>query len=76
MVENVKQVIIHENYNGSTYQNDIALMEMKKVSGQKECRTSNSVSACVPWSPYLFQPNERCIISGWGREKGICFIIC
>uniref|UniRef100_A0A8B7TRW6 Complement factor I n=1 Tax=Castor canadensis TaxID=51338 RepID=A0A8B7TRW6_CASCN len=69
MVENVKQVIIHENYNGSTYQNDIALMEMKKVSGQKECRTSNSVSACVPWSPYLFQPNERCIISGWGREK-------
>uniref|UniRef100_A0A8C2P6Y4 Complement factor I n=1 Tax=Capra hircus TaxID=9925 RepID=A0A8C2P6Y4_CAPHI len=47
-----------------------ALIEMKKRPGEKQCVLSNSVPACVPWSPYLFQPNDKCIISGWGREKG------
>ncbi|XP_058577648.1 complement factor I isoform X1 [Neofelis nebulosa] len=69
VVQLVNQVIIHENYNGSSYENDIALIEMKKHSNRKECVLPNSVPACVPWSPYLFQPNDRCIISGWGREK-------
>lgn len=68
-VRRVSRVIVHENYNGATYQNDIALIEMKKLQGKKECELLNSVPACVPWSPYLFQPNEKCIISGWGREK-------
>lgn len=69
IVQRVKQVIIHENYNGNTYENDIALIELKKHPNRKECVLPNSVPACVPWSPYLFQPNDRCIISGWGREK-------
>ncbi|XP_027251499.1 complement factor I isoform X1 [Cricetulus griseus] len=68
-VQTVNRVIVHEKYDGTTYQNDIALIEMKKSSGKKECELSNSVPACVPWSPYLFQPNDKCIISGWGREK-------
>uniref|UniRef100_A0A8C6MMK4 Complement factor I n=1 Tax=Moschus moschiferus TaxID=68415 RepID=A0A8C6MMK4_MOSMO len=70
VVQSVNQIIIHEKYNGTTYQNDIALIEMKKRPNQKECVLSKSVPACVPWSPYLFQPNDKCIISGWGREKG------
>ncbi|XP_054998631.1 complement factor I [Sorex araneus] len=65
----VNKVIIHENYNGSTYQNDIALLELKKA-GINSCEMPGSVPACLPWSPYLFQPNHKCIISGWGREKG------
>nr|XP_044999754.1 complement factor I isoform X2 [Jaculus jaculus] len=65
----VERIIIHENYNGTTYQNDIALIEMRKQPGKKECELSNSVPACVPWSPYLFQPKDKCIVSGWGREK-------
>ncbi|XP_045371734.2 complement factor I isoform X2 [Camelus bactrianus] len=68
-VQSVNEVIIHEKYNGSTYQNDIALIEMKKHPSRKECMLFNSVPACVPWSPYLFQPNDKCIISGWGRER-------
>lgn len=68
-VQGVSRVVVHEKYNGATYQNDIALVEMKKHPGKKECELINSVPACVPWSPYLFQPNDRCIISGWGREK-------
>ncbi|KAM4834065.1 complement factor I isoform 2-T2 [Thomomys bottae] len=69
MIEYVEKIIVHEHYNGTTYQNDIALIEMKKNANLKECHISNSIPACVPWSPYLFQPNDRCIISGWGREK-------
>ncbi|XP_055972837.1 complement factor I [Sorex fumeus] len=65
----VNKVIIHENYNGSTYQNDIALLQLKMPS-LKECEMPGSVPACLPWSPYLFQPNHKCIVSGWGREKG------
>lgn len=64
-----KQIIIHENYNGTTYENDIALIELKKHSNRKDCELPDSVPACVPWSPYLFRPNDKCIISGWGREK-------
>lgn len=69
------RIIIHEGYNGTTYQNDIALIELKKRPNQKECVLLNSIPACVPWSPYLFRPNDKCIISGWGREKGISFTI-
>lgn len=68
-IQTVKRVIVHEKYNGATFQNDIALIEMKMHTGKKECELPNSVPACVPWSPYLFQPNDRCIISGWGRGK-------
>ncbi|XP_014639979.1 PREDICTED: complement factor I [Ceratotherium simum simum] len=71
LVQWANRVIIHENYNGSTYQNDIALIELKKRSNQKECVLPNSIPACVPWSPYLFRPNDTCIVSGFGREKGL-----
>lgn len=75
-VQKVNKIIIHENYNGATYQNDIALIEMKKRPNLGECVLPKSVPACVPWSPHLFRPNDKCIISGWGREKGICSTLC
>lgn len=69
----LNQVIIHENYNASTYENDIALLELKG-SGLGECSLEdNSIPACVPWSEYMFKTGDRCKISGWGLEKGICF---
>ncbi|XP_045444989.1 complement factor I isoform X3 [Pipistrellus kuhlii] len=69
IVQMVNKIIIHENYNGGTYQNDIALIELKKRRSQTNCVVPTTVPACVPWSPYLFKPNDRCIISGWGRER-------
>ncbi|XP_037686382.1 complement factor I [Choloepus didactylus] len=68
-IQYVNRIIIHENYNGGTYQNDIALIELKKHPSKKECVLPYTIPACIPWSPYLFQPNDRCIVSGWGREK-------
>lgn len=75
-VEFVEKIIVHEYYNGTSYQNDIALMEMKPNPHSKRCEIPNSIPACIPWSPYLFQANTTCVISGWGREKGTCFILC
>ncbi|NWQ70950.1 CFAI factor, partial [Neopipo cinnamomea] len=66
----LKQVIIHENYNASTYENDIALLELS-ASGNQECSlVHNSIPACIPWSEYMFKTGDRCKISGWGLEKG------
>lgn len=76
MIHFANQIIIHEKYNGTTYENDIALIELKKHLNRKDCELPLSVPACVPWSPYLFRPNEKCIVSGWGREKGTCFKSC
>ncbi|NXS80938.1 CFAI factor, partial [Erpornis zantholeuca] len=65
----LNQVIIHENYNASTYENDIALLELKG-SGHGECSLEgNSIPACVPWSEYMFKTGDRCKVSGWGLEK-------
>ncbi|KAM9400868.1 complement factor I isoform 1-T1 [Salvelinus alpinus] len=67
----VKNVIIHHKYNANTYENDIALIEMKNLPFTTECLLKNpAVSAvCVPWSVQLFNPNHTCSISGWGRKK-------
>ncbi|XP_067424366.1 complement factor I isoform X2 [Emydura macquarii macquarii] len=66
----LKQVIIHENYNASSYQNDIALLEMKSNDKGKPCSLAYSIPACVPWSEYLFRSGHQCKVSGWGLADG------
>ncbi|XP_037614870.1 complement factor I-like isoform X2 [Sebastes umbrosus] len=65
----VEDIRIHPKYNASTYENDIALVQLKKLPFTDKCLLDNpAVSAvCVPWSTQLFQPNHTCSISGWGR---------
>ncbi|XP_028661693.2 LOW QUALITY PROTEIN: complement factor I [Erpetoichthys calabaricus] len=66
-----EKVIIHEDFNPSTYENDIALIKFKNVYKNKECIRENKFIApvCVPWSEYQFKPGHKCIISGWGRAE-------
>ncbi|XP_020857004.1 complement factor I isoform X2 [Phascolarctos cinereus] len=68
-VHRVKRVIIHENYSGTTYQNDIALIEMQKHQTKATCELINTVPACVPWSNYLFSSGDKCFVSGIGRNE-------
>ncbi|NXX88919.1 CFAI factor, partial [Centropus bengalensis] len=65
----VNRLIIHENYNASTYENDIALLELKSVLDGK-CFLKDTTAACIPWSEYMFKTGDRCKVSGWGLEKG------
>lgn len=57
---------------GANYENDIALLKLKKLPFEEKCLKDNpAISAvCVPWSTQLFQPNHTCSISGWGRTAG------
>ncbi|XP_044039886.1 complement factor I-like isoform X2 [Siniperca chuatsi] len=68
----VQDIRIHPRYNASTYENDIALVQLEKLPFKQKCLEDNpAVSAvCVPWSIHLFQPNHTCSISGWGRTAG------
>ncbi|XP_054845850.1 complement factor I [Eublepharis macularius] len=63
---NLKRVIIHEDYNAKTYENDIALLEMITRHPGQPCSPPNTVAACIPWSPYMFRAGHRCKVSGWG----------
>ncbi|XP_070711252.1 complement factor I [Pempheris klunzingeri] len=65
----VEDIRIHPKYNASSYENDIALLQLEKLPFTDKCLEDNpAVSAvCVPWSTQLFQPNHTCSISGWGR---------
>lgn len=63
----VKKVVIHENYNPKTYQNDIALLEMKTHSGK--CYVHPTKPVCIPWSRYMFRNGEQCKVSGWGYDE-------
>ncbi|XP_004079594.1 complement factor I [Oryzias latipes] len=67
----VEEIIIHPNYNPATYENDIALVKLKKYPYRDYCVEENPAirAVCVPWSIELFQPNYTCSISGWGRTK-------
>ncbi|XP_046873444.1 complement factor I isoform X2 [Hypomesus transpacificus] len=67
----VKEIHIHYKFDSGTYENDIALIELKKLPFEERCLDENpAVSAvCVPWTQQLFQPNHTCSISGWGRDK-------
>ncbi|XP_034425254.1 complement factor I-like [Hippoglossus hippoglossus] len=67
----VEDIRIHPRYNARTYENDIALVKLKKLPYEEKCFVDNpAISAvCVPWSTQLFQSNHTCSISGWGRTK-------
>ncbi|XP_063774851.1 complement factor I isoform X2 [Pseudophryne corroboree] len=69
----VKTVKVHEFYNPSTYENDIALLEVVNIYKAPKCMQyeNNLVTACVPWSPHQFKVGETCVVSGWGREEGL-----
>ncbi|XP_053111528.1 complement factor I [Hemicordylus capensis] len=66
----LKKVIVHEKYNSKTYENDIALLEMKpKDIRHTSCDLHNFMPVCIPWSKYMFRSGHQCKVSGWGLEE-------
>ncbi|XP_030287021.1 complement factor I-like [Sparus aurata] len=65
----VKNIQIHPKYNASSYENDIALVQLEKLPFSDKCLEDNPAvrAVCVPWSTELFRINHTCSISGWGR---------
>ncbi|KAI8521418.1 hypothetical protein Bbelb_011720 [Branchiostoma belcheri] len=57
----VSRIIMHENYNMASLDNDIALM---KLSGSADVSTSYVDTVCVPDFP--FASGTGCYVTGWG----------
>uniref|UniRef100_A0A670YH32 Complement factor I n=1 Tax=Pseudonaja textilis TaxID=8673 RepID=A0A670YH32_PSETE len=65
----LENMIIHENYNSKTYENDIALLEMRTKNRGTPCSPPDTVPACIPWSQYMFRSGQQCKVSGWGFDE-------
>lgn len=65
----VKKIIIHQNFNEHTYDNDIALLKLRSQSGTcaKEIKFAQPI--CLPSNHQRFPDNTQCEISGYGREE-------
>ncbi|XP_017346778.1 suppressor of tumorigenicity 14 protein isoform X1 [Ictalurus punctatus] len=64
----VKTIITHMNYNQMTYDNDIAVLELKEPL----VFSSTVHPVCLPSSSHVFPPGMPCWVTGWGalREGG------
>ncbi|TSK49693.1 Suppressor of tumorigenicity 14 protein [Bagarius yarrelli] len=61
----VKTIITHSEYNQVTFDNDIALLELKEPL--KFSSTVNPV--CLPASSHVFPPGMPCWVTGWGALR-------
>ncbi|XP_035663952.1 low-density lipoprotein receptor-related protein 2-like isoform X2 [Branchiostoma floridae] len=60
----VRKVYLHEGYNSTTHDNDIALVKLETYVNV----TSNIVNyACLPDNATRLNENSYCFTSGWGR---------
>ncbi|XP_049920397.1 suppressor of tumorigenicity 14 protein homolog [Epinephelus moara] len=70
---NVRRIIAHKDYNGFTYDNDIALMELDA----NVTLNQNIWPICLPSATYDFPAGQDAWITGWGatREGGLAATI-
>ncbi|XP_078532806.1 complement factor I isoform X2 [Lissotriton helveticus] len=68
----VIEIKVHQDYNPSTYENDIALLLVKNIYNEEKCIGADNavMPACIPWSEYQFRAGDTCKVSGWGRSDG------
>uniref|UniRef100_H2YF27 Peptidase S1 domain-containing protein n=1 Tax=Ciona savignyi TaxID=51511 RepID=H2YF27_CIOSA len=61
------QRLIRHTFNVDSNDNDIALIELKRINGR--CAIINEVvkPACLPTSPNQFPAGQKCQIVGWGQ---------
>ncbi|XP_015269253.1 PREDICTED: transmembrane protease serine 2 [Gekko japonicus] len=61
----VAKIISHPNYDSETKNNDVALMKL-----QSPLKFDEAIEpVCLPNPGMIFQPAERCWISGWGAQR-------
>lgn len=61
----VRRIIPHENYNGGTHENDIALIELTNEA------TSKAVQLSTPQDSLLEKPGTRATVTGWGTLRAL-----
>merc|ERR1712055_834509 len=63
---NVKNVIMHEEYNGQTKENDICLLEL---DGAADLSSPNIGTIQLPLEGEEYEPGTMCTVTGWGATS-------
>ncbi|XP_063346965.1 plasminogen activator, urokinase a [Pelmatolapia mariae] len=69
----VERLIMHEGYNDTTYNNDIALIKLKGRGGGYAVKSASVRIACLPPSHTELPPGFTCTIAGFGKESAGSF---
>nr|XP_020635900.1 tissue-type plasminogen activator isoform X1 [Pogona vitticeps] len=65
----VEKYTLHKNFDGKTFDNDIALLKLKSVSDECAVETDSVRPACLP-DPGLEMPDwTECQVSGYGKHE-------
>ncbi|KAM8738162.1 plasminogen activator, urokinase a [Acanthopagrus schlegelii] len=65
----VEKLIVHKQYNDTTYNNDIALLKIKSRSGGCAAKSASARTACLPPPHTRLPAGIQCSIAGYGRER-------
>ncbi|XP_028279233.1 plasminogen activator, urokinase a [Parambassis ranga] len=65
----VEKLIIHQKYNESDYNNDIALLKIRSKNGGCAERSSSVRTVCLPPLHTQLPPGFTCSIAGYGKER-------
>ncbi|XP_029305572.1 plasminogen activator, urokinase a [Cottoperca gobio] len=64
----VEKLIIHQKYNESSFNNDIALLKIKSRNGGCAVRSASVRTVCLPPSRTQLPAGFECSIAGFGKE--------
>ncbi|XP_070697356.1 urokinase-type plasminogen activator-like [Pempheris klunzingeri] len=65
----VEKLIIHQKYNESNFNNDIALLKIKSRNGGCAVKSASARTACLPPLHTQLPAGFQCSIAGFGMEK-------
>ncbi|XP_030011963.1 tissue-type plasminogen activator-like [Sphaeramia orbicularis] len=65
----VEKLIIHQKYNDTTYDNDIALLKIKGKDGGCAAKSLTSRTVCLPPPHTQLPAGFQCSVAGFGKER-------
>ncbi|XP_045926295.1 urokinase-type plasminogen activator-like [Micropterus dolomieu] len=69
----VEKLIIHQNYNETNFNNDIALLKIKSKNGGCAVRSASARTVCLPPRHTQLPAGFQCSIAGFGRERSLAW---
>ncbi|XP_039994352.1 tissue-type plasminogen activator-like [Xiphias gladius] len=65
----VEKLIIHQKYNESSFDNDIALLKLKSRNGECAMKSASARTVCLPPFHTKLPAGFQCSVAGFGRER-------
>lgn len=65
----VERLVVHQDYNESNYNNDIALLKIKTRDGRCAVQSASARTACLPPPHTRLPAGFECSIAGYGKDR-------